>query len=438
MPSAVWDITSICNLNCKHCYNSEKYKEQGKNDLSYEDCVEMITFLEQNSFDSIALLGGEPLAHPHIVEILQLCKEKNINLFFTTNGVLLDDTMIKHVIKSSATSIFISLDGADAKTNDYIRGDGVFDIVTTNIINLTKQLRDENSKILVRIAYTIFSGNLHSAKEMVNLCKRLNVDCLNVTPLINSGSAAETWDAMELDNFKMFDAIEEIVEFASKVYPSLNISVEARPWVIWYLRKRYPAWVTYPLGHTKCMVLDGAIYIKADGDLHPCGLYTFKLGKEAQSKGYFNAADTFNVMDVANVGEIYNSKYHTEFLASMKILQKDEYHYNCKSCPVRDDCSPCPYQFIGEVSDCNWTAKKINEMLDNIGEWTVLEKANMPVKFITNHYGQIAFELLNKNAGIRENHEEFLRVADEDISILDYIEILNDLEKKFIIKTNRG
>lgn len=119
---------------------------------------------------------------------------------------------------------------------------------------------------------------------MVRLCKQLGVTYLNITPLIDSGEATTNWDSLELDNYKLFDAIEEVVRYASEIHRSLNINIEARPWVVWYLRLRHPMNVTYSLGHTMCKVLDDLLYIKADGDLHPCGLYTFKAGKEAQKR----------------------------------------------------------------------------------------------------------------------------------------------------------
>lgn len=45
-----WDITSKCNLRCKHCYNSREYFNKKKDDLSFDDCKKVINFLEKNEY----------------------------------------------------------------------------------------------------------------------------------------------------------------------------------------------------------------------------------------------------------------------------------------------------------------------------------------------------------------------------------------------------
>lgn len=438
MSNAVWDITSKCNLNCKHCYNSEKYNKNYGSDLTYENCVKLISILKENNCKFISLLGGEPLLHPNIMEILKLCKKNDIKVAITTNGLNLSNTTIKNITESSVSHILISLDGGDSETNDNIRGHGVFDKVVSNIKTLMTYIKNYNSKIVVCIAYSLFSLNVDSLKNIVNICKNLKIEYLNLTPLINSGNASKKWKDIKLKDFELLDAIEEVIVHTISVYPSLRINIDARPLVIWYLKKRYPANISYLLGHTKCQVLDKLLYITANGNLHPCGLYTLQPGKEAQKNKYFNSNDTFNIINIKTIDDIYKSKYYIDFISSMKKLEKPEYHSNCTTCPVRNDCYPCPYQFINGVVDCDWSNFKINKMIDEIKDWTIINKADISLEYLHNEAEKLVYKSLKPGIKFCNNYLFFLKNSDKSLNFFEYLDVLNELEKKFLIKTKRS
>lgn len=82
---AKWDITSECNLKCKHCYNSERYSNgiNGKRCLSNQQIFKIVQSLKELEFTKIHFLGGEPLLSPNIVTAFEFLNEfplLNINL----------------------------------------------------------------------------------------------------------------------------------------------------------------------------------------------------------------------------------------------------------------------------------------------------------------------------------------------------------------------
>lgn len=58
---AFWDITSRCNLRCRHCYNSHYFSNQGSDDTDLGQARGIINELAVGGVRSVQLLGGEPL-----------------------------------------------------------------------------------------------------------------------------------------------------------------------------------------------------------------------------------------------------------------------------------------------------------------------------------------------------------------------------------------
>lgn len=79
------EISNICNVQCSFCPVIERDKEI----MSVEQFKK--TLLQAKPLaDEICLhLMGEPLAHPQIKEIFEICDNENVQVQLTTNGLLL-------------------------------------------------------------------------------------------------------------------------------------------------------------------------------------------------------------------------------------------------------------------------------------------------------------------------------------------------------------
>jgi organic radical activating enzyme len=85
-------LVDHCNLNCRGCDNfsciaDEKYHAV----TSLEKDFERIHELAEGRFDTISLLGGEPLLHPELLSILDIAAKyfRGNDLKLVTNGILL-------------------------------------------------------------------------------------------------------------------------------------------------------------------------------------------------------------------------------------------------------------------------------------------------------------------------------------------------------------
>jgi len=80
------EITNICNLSCSFCSKSKKAKKS----MSIENFEKILKRIDGYTDYIYLHVKGEPLLHPHLKEILELCK-KYKKVTITTNGTLLKE-----------------------------------------------------------------------------------------------------------------------------------------------------------------------------------------------------------------------------------------------------------------------------------------------------------------------------------------------------------
>ena len=109
-------LTDHCNLRCVYCMPKEGIQWQPRTDqLSAEEIARVVETAAQGGVKRIRLTGGEPLVHPHIVEIVRrIASIQNIEeVSLTTNAMLLE-RLAQPLADAGLTRVNISLDSLDA------------------------------------------------------------------------------------------------------------------------------------------------------------------------------------------------------------------------------------------------------------------------------------------------------------------------------------
>ena len=100
-----------------------------------------------------------------------------------TNGLLVDREKMRRLSDfSKLKKIKISLDGADAETNDAIRSRGVFEKVMQNISWASKEKRFE-----VIVMFTVMKKNLRNLPSLFKLCQDSGINGLIIERFIPLG-----------------------------------------------------------------------------------------------------------------------------------------------------------------------------------------------------------------------------------------------------------
>jgi MoaA/NifB/PqqE/SkfB family radical SAM enzyme len=160
-----------------------------EDELSTQQVFHIIDEAYNYGIEEILLTGGEPFLRDDIFDICGYIKRKGLKSIITTNGVMFnDDHFVVKALECLSGHIHFSLDGL-TRTNDFFRGDGVFDKVINAIKNINS-LRKKKSKfdISIGIAFTVMDRNVEELFDIVRLADSLNVDIINFQPLVSDNA----------------------------------------------------------------------------------------------------------------------------------------------------------------------------------------------------------------------------------------------------------
>jgi len=213
-----WHITDLCNLHCEHCYQDDF---STKRDLDGSELRKISgnllhTIREWGQKACIYVTGGEPLLKPELFHLLDHLDQQPVveELGIITNGLLMDrERMGKLSDFSKLKKIKISLDGADAKTNDAIRSKGVFEKVMQNI----SLMRQEN-RFEITVMFTVMKKNYRNLPSLFQLCQDNGIHGLIIERFIPLGKGKgvmrealnrEEWNEMIGMLFRFFSIEDE-------------------------------------------------------------------------------------------------------------------------------------------------------------------------------------------------------------------------------------
>ena len=99
-------VTDRCNLDCSYCTEYDNSRPHP----SINDLKEWVRKIRELGTMRIALVGGEPLTHPNIVELVLYCRELGFATSLTTNGFLLTRKLVAELEDAGLQVMQISVD----------------------------------------------------------------------------------------------------------------------------------------------------------------------------------------------------------------------------------------------------------------------------------------------------------------------------------------
>jgi len=270
LPIVILYVTEGCNLRCMMC----SYREVLSHELSLDEIQDLGNALKHYGLRHIVYSGGEPLLRRDFPEICSVFKSLNVKQTLLTNGLLLTKRFPE--IKDYCSEIIVSLDGADAKTHNTIRGVDSFDQILKGIQLVT----EFPSQCRISIRTVLQKNNFYQLLDMVELAKKLRVDRISFlsADVLSNGFGRDTRGAMvTADRITLNE--EETVEFRKLVETMvLKYRDEFRtgfisdpPEKLFHIVQYYEALIgKAPFPRNYCNALMVSAVITASGAIQPC------------------------------------------------------------------------------------------------------------------------------------------------------------------------
>jgi mycofactocin biosynthetic radical S-adenosylmethionine protein MftC len=183
-----WELTYACNLACAHCLSSSGRRDP--NELSTEQCEAVIDQLQRMQVFYVNIGGGEPTIRRDFWHLLEYAVNHDVGVKFSTNGVRITPKRAAFLASTDYVDVQISLDGATAEVNDYVRGPGSYDMAIKALTNL----RDAAFKD-AKISVVVTRQNVTQLDQFKALADEYGAT-LRLTRLRPSGRGADVWDEL--------------------------------------------------------------------------------------------------------------------------------------------------------------------------------------------------------------------------------------------------
>ena len=183
-------ITGACNLSCRHCWVSAGEASSSPH-VPLATVLRLIGECAALGVTGIRITGGEPLCHPHWLEIIQFSRSLGFaSIALQTNAMRMGEEYAAALreVDFSGFSIQVSLDGASAGSHDLIRGDGAFNAALNGIAQLVQKGLGPK----VSIFFTEMRHNLEEIPELLERAEKIGVGSVTTGAMVLCGRAADT------------------------------------------------------------------------------------------------------------------------------------------------------------------------------------------------------------------------------------------------------
>ena len=183
-----WELTYACNLQCVHCLSSSGRRDP--RELTTEECEAVIDELQRMQVFYINIGGGEPTIRKDFWHLVRYAVDHGVGVKFSTNGSGINVEVAEQLAESDYVDVQISIDGADAETNDHVRGAGSFATAVRAMEHL-QAAGFEGFKISV----VMTRHNIPQVDEFKAMADHYGAQ-LRLTRFRPSGRGADSWEAL--------------------------------------------------------------------------------------------------------------------------------------------------------------------------------------------------------------------------------------------------
>ena len=308
------EIIRKCPNHCLHC--SSLSDECCSEVLEYDLFTSVVRDAAELGAKTICLSGGEPFLHDRITDMVRFVASLGLQCYIYTSGIVYNtegrrafiEKDILGSISKDVTKLIFNLEAATARIYDSIMGTtGCFEIMKQSVCNTHEM------GIITEAHFVPMRLNISEIREMVVLCKELNVSKVSFLRLVLHGRAQihESKIALSDEEYKRVQVVLEEMKEQAEV--DIRIGVP----------------LSFHSECHKCEAARGKLNIKYDGKVFPCEVFKNERmayclkGMQPESIYEHSLADIY-----------HNSPY-------LQLVRDLEQEFSCSG-----ECETCVGQYL--------------------------------------------------------------------------------------------
>ncbi len=177
------ETTNRCNLLCTTCPRT--YEElEPPSDMSWELFTSIVDQFPK--IERVVLHGvGEPMMVAELPQMVKYLRDRGVYVLFNTNGTLMRVKKSRELIEAGLNEMRISLDAAEPKAFEAVRGRDLFARILRNVKNFTalkKQMGAANPRLSLWL--TGLRETLEQLPDFIRLAHEIGVPEVHLQRLV--------------------------------------------------------------------------------------------------------------------------------------------------------------------------------------------------------------------------------------------------------------
>ncbi|MEW5803323.1 MAG: radical SAM protein [bacterium] len=296
-----------CNFRCSYCYlPPESFL---KDELTKEEIRDVILQARDLGVKKIVILGGEPMAYQHILDMIAFIRQQDVAIELFTNGFQITADVARFLFDHQVM-VVLKMNTHDEKIQDKLAGkNGAYKVIQAAFHHL-KQAGYPSGNVHLGVSTIICRQNIDELAGMWQWLRDQNI--APYFEMITPQGRAKKNDWLAVDTKEVYDVFQRIAALDRERY---GLSWDPQP----------------PLIGNKCLRHQFSCYVNSHGEVLPCVGVTIPVGNIRKQK----------LADILQGSEIIQDL--KAFPATIKGP--------CRTCEKSKECYGCrgaAYQLTGD------------------------------------------------------------------------------------------